>query len=131
MVDESHGATAAVRRINQIWLDGRVDELASLVHPEIVMVFPGFAGRMRGRDEFIAGFRDFRQSAAVEEFQERDLTVDVVGATAVVTFRYEMVYERSGARYRATGRDFWVLEQREQAWIAVWRTMFDMEENAG
>lgn len=132
MVDESQGAdaVAAVRRINQIWVDGRVDELTALVHPEIVMVLPGFGGSMRGRDEFIAGFRDFRQSATIEEFQERDLAVDLVGATAVVTFRYEMVYERSGARYRATGRDFWVLEQRELAWIAVWRTMFDLAEEA-
>jgi hypothetical protein len=48
----------------------------------------------------------------------------------VVTFRYEMVYERSGGRFRSTGRDLWVFQSQGRAWIAVWRTMLDMEETA-
>jgi hypothetical protein len=39
-----------------------------------------------------------------------------------------MVYERSGERYRATGRDLWVFGAQGNAWIAVWRTMLDMDE---
>jgi len=48
----------------------------------------------------------------------------------VVTIQYEMVYERSGARYRATGRDVWVFERHGDSCLAVWRTMLDMQENA-
>ena len=132
MVDESMraAAAAAIRVINQAWLDGRVEDLAPLVHPEIVMAFPDFTGSIQGREDFLAGFRDFCQNATIQEFREQDQHVDVAGDTAVVTFRYEMVYARSGNRYRSTGRDLWVLQKQNGAWIAVWRTMLDMEENA-
>jgi hypothetical protein len=39
-----------------------------------------------------------------------------------------MAYERSGTHYRATGRDFWAFQKVGAAWIAVWRTMFDLAE---
>ena len=94
------------------------------------MVFPGFAGRIQGREHFVAGFRDFSDNARVHEFREHDHQFDVVGETAVVTFRYDMVYERSGGRYRSTRRDLWILQKQDRTWIAVWRTMFDTEEKA-
>src|SRR5439155_19582105 len=130
MVDESkrEDAATAMRQINQAWLNGQVEELAPMVHSEIVTVLPDFAGRIQGREDFLAGFRDFRQNATIQEFREHDHQVDVAGDTAVVTFRYDMVYERSGKRYHATGRDLWVFQNQGSAWIAVWRTMLDMEE---
>ena len=132
MVDESRreDSAAAMRRISRAWLDGRVEDLAPMVHSEIVMVFPGFSGRVQGREDFLAGFRDFWQNAKIQEFREHDDQVDVAGDTAVATFRYDMLYERSGKRYRSTGRDLWVFQKEGRAWIAVWRTMLDMEENA-
>ncbi|HLJ48253.1 MAG TPA: nuclear transport factor 2 family protein [Bryobacteraceae bacterium] len=119
-----------MRQINKAWLDGRVDDLRPKVHPDIVMVFPGFGGRSQGREAFLAGFEDFCRNAKTLEFHDRDLDVDVAGDTAVVTFRYEMVYERSGERYRSTGRDLWVLQAANNDWLAVWRTMLDIEEVA-
>ena len=126
--DSTSTVAAAMRAINQAWLSGRVDDLASAVHPEIVMVLPGFAGRVRGREPLLAGFRDFVQNASTEDFRELEQKIDVVGATAVVTFTYEMVYARAGERYRATGRDIWVFQRDDARWIAVWRTMMDLNE---
>jgi len=132
MVEKSRHdfAAATMHRINRAWIEGQVEDLTPMVHPEIVMVFPGFAGRAQGREDFLAGFRDFCQNAKIHEFRERDHQVDIAGDTAVVTFRYEMVYERSGARLRSTGRDLWVFQSQGSEWIAVWRTMLDMEESA-
>jgi hypothetical protein len=121
-------AIIAIQRINRVWLDGQVEALAPLVDPNIVMVIPGFAGRIQGREEFLSGFRDFCESAQIHEFHNQEYETDVVGGTAVVTFRYEMIYERSGERYRATGRDLWVFRDRDDNWIAVWRTMLDVQE---
>ena len=130
MRQESKRETAAaiMRRINRVWLDGQVESLGPMVHPEVVMVFPRFTGRIQGREEFVAGFRDFCQNARIYEFQDHDRQIDVVGDTAVITFRYRMVYERCGERHHATGRDFWVFQKQGNAWIAVWRTMLDVEE---
>ncbi len=112
-----------MRQINQAWLDGRV-------HAEIVTTFPDFAGKIQGREGFLAGFHDFCQNATIQEFRKHDQQVDVAGSTAVITFRYDMVYERLGERYRASGRDLWVFEKQDGAWIAVWRAMLEMKEDA-
>ena len=114
--------------ISRAWLNGRSDELVPLFHPDLTMVFPGFAGRVVGREEVIAGFVDFCSNAAIHEFRESDFQADVVADTAVASYRYEMVYERSGEKYRATGRDLWVFTQQNGNWVAVWRTMPEMDE---
>ena len=131
MTDERKGEAAlvAMREINRAWIAGAVEKLGPRVHPEIVMAFPGFSGSAAGREAFLAGFRDFVESARIAEFRERDLHADVVGDTAVATFRYEMTYERGGQRYRAAGRDLWVFRIENEAWIAVWRAMLEMQED--
>lgn len=130
MKEESKRDTVAaiMRRINRVWLDGQVERLGPMVHPDIVMVLPRFTGRIQGREEFLAGFHDFCRNTTIYEFQDQDYQVDVAAETAVVTFRYCIIYERCGERYHSTGRDFWVFQKQGNAWVAVWRTMLDLEE---
>ena len=52
----------------------------------------------------------------------------MVGDTAVISFAYEMLYERYRARSRATGRDLWVLVETGGEWLAIWRAMLDLAE---
>jgi Domain of unknown function (DUF4440) len=126
--ERREAALQSLLRINRIWLDGQVEMLAALVDANVVMVLPGFAGRVQGREEFLAGFRDFCANAHVHKFDDHGYDTDVIGDTAVITFQYEMIYERSGERYRATGRDLWVFRDREGNWIAVWRAMLELHE---
>jgi hypothetical protein len=130
MTEESthESAADAMRRINQAWLHGRLDDLAPMIHPEIVMVLPGFAGRIQGRDAFLAGFLDFLENARVHEYQDDDPHISVADDVAVATFRYVMIYERAGQRSRATGRELWVLSRRDGHWVAVWRAMLEIDE---
>ncbi len=114
--------------INRAWLDGRVEDMAPMIHPDIVVVLPGFAGRIAGKEAFLKGFRDFLEQADIHEFQEHDRQIDAAGRAAVVSFKYEMVYERGGESYRATGRDIWVFTLEQGGYSAVWRTMVDVEE---
>ena len=117
-----------MRRVNEAWLGGRLDDLSALLHPDIVMVFPDFVGRAQGRDTFLGGFEDFCSSARILDFRDSEIDIDLAGHTAVVTFLYEMLYQRLGVRYRVTGRDMWIFEKRGLDWLAVWRTMLDTEE---
>jgi uncharacterized protein (TIGR02246 family) len=118
----------AIQRINRAWLDGRPEELGPFLHPDMTFVFPGFAGRVEGREAIVAGFVDFCSNATIHEYHEAEKQVDVIGDTAVVSFTYEMVYERSGQRSRASGRDLWVFARQGEEWIATWRTMLDLAE---
>ena len=125
-----HGPVAeAIRRINDAWVNGRAEDLAALVHPDVVLALPGFGGREVGRMSFVAGHREFAASATIHGFREHDQAIDVVGDTAVVTYRYELDYERSGERYRSLGRDLWVFRKQDTGWLAVWRTILDVEEH--
>jgi len=119
-----------MRQINDAWLASRIEDLAAMVHDEMVMVFPGFAGRIQGRAAFLAGFRDFCENATIRQFREGEHQIDLAGETAVVNFGYEMLYERSAEQYRVTGRDLWVFQKHGAAWLAVWRTMLDLNETA-
>ena len=91
---------AALARINRTWLDRRPEDLIPWFHPDITMVFPGFAGRAQGREAIVAGFADFCMNATVSDYHATDHQVDVIGDTAVASFAYAMVYERSGAEPR-------------------------------
>jgi hypothetical protein len=114
--------------INRTWLEGRPHDLAPMLHPSIVMALPRFAGRITGSDSFIGGFVDFASNADLLEYGESDHQVDVAGDTAVASFAFDMVYKRSGASYRCTGRDLWVFSLHEGTWLAVWRSMLDLIE---
>jgi ketosteroid isomerase-like protein len=128
MGSDGDAVAEALRKINQSWLEGRPLDMKPLLHSEIVMVVPGFAGRIAGRDAFLAGFVDFCQNVRIISFQEREHQVDQVGDTAVASFQFDMVYEREGSRYHCTGRDFWVFTRSAGQWLACWRTMLDMQE---
>jgi hypothetical protein len=44
-----------VRRINRARLDGQFEDLALMVHREILMIFP-VCGRIQGREDLLAGW---------------------------------------------------------------------------
>jgi uncharacterized protein (TIGR02246 family) len=127
---EATAVAAAMARINRAWLDRKPDQLAPLLHPDVTMAFPGFGCKATGRDALVAGFADFCANATVHEYREGKLEIDVAGCSAVVTYTYEMTYERGGERYRATGRDLWVFCRQGEGWLAAWRTMLDVQEPA-
>ncbi len=114
--------------INNIWREGRTDDMSTLFHPDIVMVFPNFSGRSNGSSAMIEGFKDFCQNANIHEYNESDLQIDVIGNSAVVSFSFSMIYEREGSRYRSTGRDLWMFLKCDLEWKAAWRTMLDLSE---
>jgi hypothetical protein len=120
---------ALLKQINQMWLEGRPQDMAPFIHPGIVMVLPGYTGKVEGREALVAGFVDFGEKATMLEYQESEYQVDAIGDTAIASFTFDMVYERSGVSYRSTGRDFWVFARQSNDWLAVWRTMLDVVEN--
>ena len=124
---EINGVAQAMHAISQAWRGG-----ASTTWPGaasgIVMVFAGFSGAMRGRGQFLPGFRDFALNAKVHKYRDHDHHIDVVGGTAVVTFTYDMLYERAGQRYNVSGRELWIFQKQGAAWLAAWRTMLELAE---
>ena len=117
-----------IASINEAWRSGHVDAMAPYLHPDIVMKFPKFAGEVAGKEHLIAGFKEFSANAQVIEYTESDQQIDIAGNCAVVSFRFDMLYERAKYRERAKGRDLWVFQRESDRWVAVWRTMVDLSE---
>ena len=122
---EVHQALAA---INQAWLTGHPEAMRERLHPELATVFPAFQGMLKGRDALMATFVDFCANARVLEYAESDEQVQVVEDCAVVSYRFEMQYQRAGYRARCSGRDMWMFRRGVYGWVAVWRTMLDLVE---
>ena len=117
-----------IAAINESWRSGHVEDMAPHLHPDIVMKFPKFSGEIAGRDKLMEGFEEFCSNARVIEYSESDEQIDIAGHCAVVSFQFNMLYERAKYQERSTGRDLWVFQRESDRWIAVWRTMIDVSE---
>jgi len=128
MNDTEHDVLRTLQAINQTWRSGQPSTMTEFLHPDITMAFPGFAGVLAGRDALISSFIEFCSNARVLEYEESDHQIQIVGDTAVATFRFRMVYERTQYREESRGRDLWVFQRKADKWLAVWRTMVDLDE---
>jgi hypothetical protein len=129
MNKSASGVHEALATINRTWRELRPRDMQPCLHPEITMVLPGFSGVIAGRGALIEGFVDFCTNARVIEYTERDEQIQVVGTLAFVSYHFEMVYERGTYRARSSGRDLWAFEKTDGKWIAIWRTMVDLQEH--
>jgi hypothetical protein len=110
-----------VRRLNQTWLDGRIDELRPFFDAEVVLVAPGFVQRLTGRDELINSYRAFVDNATIHHFEMQEPVIEVFGGTAIATCPYEMEYSLAGRRWKGNGHDVLVLLEADGEWRVVWR----------
>ena len=118
----------SIAAINRAWRENRPAEMREYLHPQITLVLPGFSGTVTGIDAMIAGFEEWCTNARVIEYKESDELLQIVGNVGFVSYRFDMLYERSAYRERSTGRDIWAFECIDKKWLAVWRTMVDMKE---
>lgn len=114
--------------INHAWQSGRPSDMLRHLHPEITMRLPGFSGEVVGREKLVSSFVEFSRNARVIKYSENDEQINVVGNCAVASFHFDMVYETAAYRERSRGRDLWVFVKAAGKWLAVWRTMFDLDE---
>jgi len=103
----------ALQRLNAAWLHGELDNLSELLHERMVIVPPGFQQRIEGAVACAEGYQEFARLA----------TVEVFGATAIVSYLYQLTYTMEGASYQDSGHDLYVFVHEDGRWQAVWRTL--------
>lgn len=112
-----------VQQINEAWVSGEVGQIDELFHPKAVIVHPGFEGRTEGRDDCVQSYLEFAMQAQVHRLETFEEQVDVVDATAVVSYGFEIEYEMNGQGYTDSGTDLFVLTAGPTGWQVVWRTL--------
>lgn len=113
-----------VRRITELWLDKRYDDIGPLLADGVVIAPPGFDGRVHGREAYVQSYRDYDAAITTHEFAPGEPQIDIVDDTAVAVCPFFVVYEMEGAIYRENGRDVLVLARSGDAWRVIWRTMY-------
>ena len=124
-MDALTDVSTALRRVSESWRNRRYDELRDWLHESMVMVAPGFSGRVAGRDAVVESYREFMDRSTLDSYSEAPATIDLFENTAVVHYRWEMVWTSGGKQDRGSGHDLFVFAREPQSgrWQAVWRTM--------
>ena len=120
----------ALRRLSESWRNRRYDELRDCFHDSAVMVAPGFSGRVVGREAVVESYREFMDRSTLDSYSEAQATIETFENTAIVHYRWDMVWTSGGKQDRGSGHDLFVFAREPQSgrWKAVWRTMvFDPE----
>jgi hypothetical protein len=89
----------------------------------MVIVSPDLRRVALGREACIEGYTRFLGEATIMDFSEHDRQVDVFDGTAVVGYRYRLVYELEGEEVVDTGSDVFVLVETDEGWLATWRML--------
>src|SRR5262249_45072955 len=88
--DDRDEIVAVVRRLDDAWLAGDATSMADDLHPSVILVPPEPGKRIEGREAAVDRYRELPSDAVTVAWTETDLTVDVVGASAVLRYRYEL-----------------------------------------
>jgi len=119
----------AMAAINRSWRENRPSEMRHYLHPKVTTVMPGFSGTAVGSEAMLAGFKEWCKNARVLEYKESDEQIQIVGDVGFVSYRFDMLYERASYREISKGRDIWVFECWDGKWVAIWRTMIELQED--
>lgn len=127
MSDTGAEVHSVLASIHAAWRGGHPSSMVEFLHPEIVVVPPGFKGTVRGRDILVSSFEEFSKNAKVLEYEESDEQIDAIDNCAIASFHFRMLYERAAYREDCSGRDLWVFARQDGRWIAVWRAMLELQ----
>jgi ketosteroid isomerase-like protein len=110
-------------RINEAWLKGHTEGLNECFHDSVVVRGPDFQEMARGREACVKSYADFIRLARVEEFQESEPSIDVIGNVAVVTSPWKISYWMNDRDYHESGRDLLVFIREVGRWRVAWRSV--------
>jgi ketosteroid isomerase-like protein len=120
-------ARAAVRRVvealNRAWMEGRGDAVRNLLRDDVVFVQPGFGARVEGAAACVRTYVEFTKAAEVQGFAPAEMSIDLFGSTAMVSYRFGIHYVVGGQEYRESGRELLVLTATAGGWKVAWRTL--------
>lgn len=116
------GVWRIVQALNHAWAeDGNVEELENYFHRGMVAITPFDRGRLEGREGCIASWRRFVESTKIRYWKVHDPKVQVYGdgRFAVVTYYYDMSYDKGGQTVKSAGRDMFVLVKENGKWWVI------------
>lgn len=113
-----------IRTINQTCMAGKgFDKIAPLFREDFTMVHPRFTARAQGRDVCLKSYEDACSQMTFEKLNASEEQVDVFGSTAVLSYKYDCVWEFKGRKLDDEGHELFVFTREGDDWKVAWRTL--------
>jgi hypothetical protein len=116
-----------VQHINAAWVNNRTEDLLNYLHPDIVITAPDLHENLSGINACIKSYKDFVSNSVLKDYKESDPVINIFPNTAVVSYQFDITYEMNGKTYSEKGRDLFVFTKENDKWLAVWRTLMNVE----
>lgn len=113
---------AVVERLNDCWLNDKLENMDMFFHKQVVMLQPGTNKKMIGREAMIESYREFVDSSEVSDFRTKNMAIDVFEDTAIVFYTFDIKYRVETTNYDESGSEILVLNRHNDRWVIVWRT---------
>lgn len=111
-----------IRQLNEAWTkEGNIDKLNKYFHEDMVVFEPGRKERREGKRECVEGWKNFVESVKINYWNENDHKVQLYGdgKFAVVTYYWDISYEKKSQTNNFSGRDMFVLIKEKGKWWTV------------
>jgi general stress protein 26 len=113
-----------VETVNRTCKEGKgFDRLAPLLHEGVVMVLPGMGRRVEGRAACLRMLEDACSQMAFQRFDGSQQRIDVWDRTAVVTYRYDCVWDFQGRTLTDDGHEIVTFVRQGPDWRIAWRAI--------
>ena len=113
-----------VQTVNRTCKEGKgFDRLGPFYHNRVVMVLPGLDRRVEGKATCLRSYEDACSKMVFQRLDGSDERIDVWGNTAVVTYKYDAVWDFQGKTFTDDGREIVVFVRDGETWKIAWRTL--------
>ena len=93
----------------------------------MVIVSPDFELLGKGNEACMESYKSFANMATIQDFKETSPTIFTFGNTAVASYTFEKTYMMKGETFHDSGRDIFIFINKEDNWLAVWRSMHPLK----
>jgi len=114
--------TEYVKKINQTWLDGNIDELYNYFSNDVVFASPFTQKYLRGKELCIRSYKDFITQSSVKKFETSNYKVDTFEDVAILTYKYYISYIMDGETHKESNFEVMVFKQFNEDWLVIWRS---------
>lgn len=111
-----------LREMNRIWTEAWDEKkFWEYIHPDAVAIVPTTSGRLEGRDQYVAGWRDFAGMARIHEWNESGFRIAIyaAGQCAVATYFFTIRFAVAGIEQVMKGRDMFFLVKEQDRWLVA------------
>ncbi len=116
-----------ITRFNEGWTQGQFDIIMPLLDDQIIFMAPDLQTEIKGKVSCVNTIKEYVSQAVTHLFEVTGKTIHIWDQSAVVVMDYYVEYEMNNQYYKEKGKEFWMLNRKDNQWKMIWRVMVENE----